>query len=124
MPKITLFLLKNRKNCPTLGAMPCFHPLDLPQTPMPLSGGDYAPRPPHLPYLNQYEFFAALVIITAAFTWHKEKDGNITKLVPKRAAAAAVTDINLLQIMTSYITYDILKPSVLRKIWKRGGAGP
>jgi len=36
---------------------------------------------------------------------------NKTKLVSK-SAVTVVTDIKLLQIMTSYIMYNILKPSL------------
>jgi len=37
-----------------------------------------------------------------------------------KCAAAVITDIIILQIMTSHIMYDILKPSVFWKIWRRG----
>jgi len=84
------FSLKNCKNCPALEAM-------LPDPTLSLS---------------RYKILAARFTIAAAFKWHKQKDDNTIKLI-SNSAAAVVTDINKLQIMTLFIKYDILKPCML-----------
>jgi len=70
MPKIKSFLLKNRKTHPALGALP-----------------------PDLHIRLTSSWITRWMFITAAFVWHKEKDGNIIILVSK-SAAAVVADIN------------------------------
>jgi len=72
MPKIMSFSLKNLK---------------IAQTPM-LPAAVGFPQTPALT-LSRYESLAAYLIITSAFTWHKEKDGNIIKLVSESAAVVA-----------------------------------
>jgi len=59
-PKITSFLLKNRKNRPALWVDPLCSQKGKPLSPTSA--------------LFRYEFFAVRLIITSTFTWHKEKD--------------------------------------------------
>jgi len=80
MSKITSFSLKNRRNHPVLGAL-FPDPLCLRRP-----GGGGPPPPPTTFALSQYKFFN----INAAFTWHKEKDGNI--ILISKTAVAVVTD--------------------------------
>jgi len=71
MPKIMSFSLKNRKKLPSAGALP----------PTPYAFGGWGLRLQTSTFaLFQYESFAACSIITAAFTWHKEKGSNNNKI--------------------------------------------